>query len=548
MTIAEHTMVPTLACLNTAPPDLLPRVIGAMDVAVTVWQLDQPPDPASLRLIAYNPATVKATRISWAEIVGQRMTEVFPILAGTAIPQTYAELAQNGGVVEFPDQRFAASQGDELLFAVRAVGLPNLCVLVTFTNVTAERLLMQDVQRFFVNLPSLMCVAGTDGYFRRINPAFVAALGYTEAQLLTTPLLDIIHPQDRELLKNELAKLAAGATSLHLEVRCCTCDGEYRALRWSAVPYGDQFYAAAHDVTELREVEAQLRVTATDLASSVAEARSLADTRAQLLAQLENKLTVIQQQQLAIGRVEKLAAIGQLAASVGHELRNPLAAVRNATAYLARRVLDSKWAASLTSDPKIALLFGIIERELNISGKIINDLLDYARERELVLQPCSLLSLVEEALSLISTGSVRVHNTIKDELPLLYIDREQFRQVLVNLIQNAIDAIPAGRSGEVVISAHGGDKLPLQITIQDNGCGIPAEQVERIFEPLYTTKVKGTGLGLAIVQSIMKRHAGQVQVHSQPDLGTRFILILPCPGPTGMPSSRPSSRQVMRLL
>lgn len=138
MTIAEHTMVPTLACLNTAPPDLLPQVVGALSVAVTAWQLDNPPDPARLRLIAYNPATVKP-------------------------------------------------------------------------------------------------------------------------------------------------------------------------------------------------------------------------------------------------------------------LRNPLAAVRNATTYLAKRVLDAKWAASLTADPKIVILFGIIERELNNSGKIISDLLDDARERELVLQPCPLRPLVEEA-------------------------------------------------------------------------------------------------------------------------------------------------------
>ena len=219
-------------------------------------------------------------------------------------------------------------------------------------------------------------------------------------------------------------------------------------------------------------------------------------------------------------RSEKLAAVGQLAASVGHELRNPLAAVRNANAYIAKKLGPQ-------SDPKITQFLGVIDRELVVCTKIISDLLDFARERPLAPAPCPLRALCDEAISVVPHGKVAVNNEISDDIPVPSVDREQFRQILVNLIQNAVEAMPTDREGHVTVRAGGGGEQPWRIEVVDDGAGMPPEVVQRIFEPLFTTKMKGTGLGLAIVAGAVKRHGGSINVQSEAGKGTTFAIELP---------------------
>ncbi|MDC0711301.1 ATP-binding protein [Stigmatella sp. ncwal1] len=224
-------------------------------------------------------------------------------------------------------------------------------------------------------------------------------------------------------------------------------------------------------------------------------------------------------------RVEKLAAVGQLAASVGHELRNPLAAVRNAHTYLAKRLAKPEQAVG---DARVPQLLGLMDRELGNCARIISDLLDFARERPLLLQPCPLRPLVEEAIGVVPPReSVSVLNQVPEQLPVPMLDREQFRQVLINLVQNAVEAIPAERAGQVVVRAEEGGEGSLCLRVVDDGEGIPANVLPHIFEPLFTTKARGTGLGLAIVASRVQRHGGSLNVSSQRGQGSEFIIQLP---------------------
>jgi signal transduction histidine kinase len=225
-------------------------------------------------------------------------------------------------------------------------------------------------------------------------------------------------------------------------------------------------------------------------------------------------------------RVEKLAAVGQLAASVGHELRNPLAAVRNAHAYLSRRL--AKGLAGAADDPRVPQFLGMMDRELNACSKIISDLLDFARERPPALQPCPLRPLVDEAISVVPPREgVRIVNAVPESLPVPNLDKEQFRQVLVNLVQNAAEAMPPGRSGEVSVLAEGGGASAWSIRVVDDGAGIPPDVLPKIFEPLFTTKMKGTGLGLAIVANMVQRHGGTITVRSEAGRGSEFLIQLP---------------------
>jgi two-component system, NtrC family, sensor histidine kinase HydH len=238
---------------------------------------------------------------------------------------------------------------------------------------------------------------------------------------------------------------------------------------------------------------------------------------------LDRALTDLERSQQALVRNEKLAAVGQLAAGVAHELRNPLAAIRNAHSYVAKRLEGQG-----PSDPRFKQFMEVMDREMEACSKIISDLLEFARERPPVRRPCPLQPLVSEALALVPPRpGVRLLNQVSDGIPIPNLDKEQFRQIIVNLAQNAVEAMPSDRSGEVVVAAAGGGQDPWRITVHDNGEGIPQEALDKIFLPLFTTKTKGTGLGLAIVSNLVVRHGGEIRVESEPGVGTKFHITLP---------------------
>ncbi len=268
----------------------------------------------------------------------------------------------------------------------------------------------------------------------------------------------------------------------------------------------------------------EMRAMAVRQAEIEALSQRLADSEREKSHSLDVALSDLERSHLVVLKSEKLAALGQLAASVGHELRNPFAAARNAASYVSNRLTGS----TAVLDPKVQQFLGIIERELAVSGKIIADLLEFAREREPQLKPCPLLPLVDEAVGLVSAGGVRIDNQIPGDMPVPSLDRDQFRQVLINLIQNAVEAIPSSKTnGQVVIRGELSGSSGVRVSIADNGAGISNEASAKIFEPLFTTKSKGTGLGLAIVANMIRAHRGSINVESAPGDGATFIIDLP---------------------
>jgi two-component system sensor histidine kinase HydH len=262
------------------------------------------------------------------------------------------------------------------------------------------------------------------------------------------------------------------------------------------------------------------------IAERQATVEALSESERQNSAALDRALSELRESQDALVRTEKLAAVGQLAASVGHELRNPLAAVRNAHSYIQKRLADPSQTAA-KPDARVGQFMELIDRELSACTKIISDLLDFARERRPARSPCPLRPLTAAAIDLVpQRARVLISNGVPETLPVPSLDPDQFRQVLANLVQNAVEAMPE-TGGTVLVGAEGGGGTPWRIFIKDDGPGMPAEVMGKIFQPLYTTKTKGTGLGLSIVASMVSRHEGSIKVDSIVGRGTTFMIELP---------------------
>jgi two-component system, NtrC family, sensor kinase len=219
---------------------------------------------------------------------------------------------------------------------------------------------------------------------------------------------------------------------------------------------------------------------------------------------------------------EKLAAVGQLAAGVVHEINNPLTAIIANAQILSRE---------LTDDPDKLESVKLIELAGVRASQVVQNLLGFARKENYDFKPTNLNETIQNALKLLQhklvAQSVPLKQDLAEDMPLILGSRDHLEGVWVNLIINALDAMK-GQEGKLVVTSRFANN-EFRITIADNGQGIPPEKISRIFEPFYTTKGfnQGTGLGLSICHRIVKNHGGYITVDSQIGLGTKFTIVLP---------------------
>jgi two-component system NtrC family sensor kinase len=226
----------------------------------------------------------------------------------------------------------------------------------------------------------------------------------------------------------------------------------------------------------------------------------------------------------AVAQSEKLAAIGRLAAGVMHEINNPLATIAACAESMA---LEAPPSADGPQYVKI------IEAEVERCKRIVDGLLDFSRPRAQQRESLQLNMVVERTLFLLNHHSrfkqLTVERQLAPHLPMVHANAEQLIQVLIALLMNAADAMPA--KGRVILRTRTATRAGKHVVldVQDEGTGIPHDQMARIFEPFYTTKEqgRGTGLGLAICHGIIANHGGRIEVSSEPGKGTRFSVHLP---------------------
>jgi signal transduction histidine kinase len=252
----------------------------------------------------------------------------------------------------------------------------------------------------------------------------------------------------------------------------------------------------------------------------------LADRERRRTRQLEQKSTELERANKDLEesfqrakRADRLAAVGQLAAGLAHEIRHPLASIEGAVNVLANP--DSP--GELQTEFR-----GIIKKECRRLGGLLTELLDFARPREPRFRRLDVAASVEDAVRLarssLATSNVRIETSLTGNLPAVECDEEQIKQVLLNLLMNAVQAMPDGGRVDVSASQEGGH---VALIVADDGPGIPEEMRARIFDPFFTTREAGTGLGLAVVQQIVTQHGGQIDVEQNGAQGARFVVRIP---------------------
>ncbi len=238
----------------------------------------------------------------------------------------------------------------------------------------------------------------------------------------------------------------------------------------------------------------------------------------QLEEMVESRTRELEQAQEKLVRSERLAAAGELASGVGHELRNPLNVIRNCV-YLINMSLEGNVSADVMDTLKL------LDLQVDISNKIVSDLLDFTRVKAPARTVVSINNMVRERVSWASIPEkVQMVYDLAEETPQIFVDGEQVGRAFTNIINNAVQAMNSG--GELRIST-GTDEDYAWVKFKDSGCGIPAENLHKIFEPLFSTKPKGIGLGLAISKRMVEQNSGELEVESLVGAGTTFTLKLP---------------------
>lgn len=348
----------------------------------------------------------------------------------------------------------------------------------------------EELDHFFAITPDMLCIAGMDGRFKRVNAAWHDTLGWADEDLTAVPYLDFVHPDDRAATQAESASLAAGDTTFTFENRYRCTDGSYKWLSWRAAPTASRslVYATARDVTEQKRTARELEKRATEL--------------------------------VAVNR--ELEAFSY---SVSHDLRAPLRHIGGFATLLTE-------SASLNTEG-VRWLKTIIDSATHM-GCLIDDLLAFSRVGRSELEPTDvdLWHLVGEVQQEIMTG-ISGESVVwcVHPLPSVHGDRSLLRLAFVNLLSNAVKYSASRTPAEIEIGTLAGDAHETVLFVRDNGVGFDMQYAHKlfgVFQRLHSSEeFEGTGIGLANVKRIVHRHGGRVWAESAIDHGATFYVALP---------------------
>ena len=378
----------------------------------------------------------------------------------------------------------------------------DLSVVVDITN---RKRAEAELENFFAVSLDFLTIAGSDGYFKRVNPTVTDILGWTVEEFLSRPYLEYVHPDDREATLREVERqLVRGEKTLHFENRYLHKDGSWRLLSWRSVPHADgMMYGAAQDITDSRRAELEIR---------------------RLNADLQERATEVE------AANKELEAFSY---SVSHDLRAPL---RHIQGYIAMLVRDTSGQLS----EKAQRYLGTIADAAREMGELIDNLLTFSRmgRIELRFERVDLNEIVDEVRS--DLEPVMRDRSIVwrvDRLPVVRGDRSMLKQVFVNLLDNAVKYTRPRNPATIEVGSGGPENGRAVLFVRDNGVGFDlkyADKLFAVFQRLHRPdEFEGTGVGLANVQRIVRRHGGRVWADAKVDAGATFFLTLERVADTG---------------
>jgi len=221
-------------------------------------------------------------------------------------------------------------------------------------------------------------------------------------------------------------------------------------------------------------------------------------------------------------KLEKLATVGELATMVGHDLRNPLQSIENATYYLNNEL--PRLPPFTPIPPKALEMLQIINDSVNYADKIIKDLHDFSATKKPILQKTNINTIVKETLSQAKAPEKVKLITELGHLPEIKADKDMIKRIFLNLAINGIQAMEKGGTLKVSTKKIGDT---IEVSFKDTGIGIPKENIKKIFTPFFTTRAKGMGMGLPICKKFVEMHGGSIEVESEEGKGTTFTVKLP---------------------
>lgn len=460
--------------------------------------------------LSMNPSAEKLTGYSSGELFQLDFTPlIFPNdlprtihhfeLAGKGIPQTFEfrMIHKNGRGIDVQITNVPIAVDGKIVGVYGIAKDITQRMQVEGTNQTHLSLKAQDItelkrirqqllesqeryRSLLVYNPDGVGVLDLQGFFSEANPVLEKLTGYTREELLQMTFLDLVLPKDREIAQQWWGKFLEEKKPLSLDIRIMQKDGQILHLRSRNIPVVInnkilEIYTITRDITEQKRTEELLR------------------------------------------KSEKLTAVGQLAAAIAHEVRNPLTSLKGFT-----QLLQSQTSGENKE------YYVIMLKELERIELISSELLVLAKPQAPRFESRNIKPILQDVVTLLESqaimNNVQVVVDISNLLPSVQCDENQLKQVFVNIIKNAIEAMPDG--GILHIQA----KTNLQnvrIEFMDQGNGIPEEKIPKMGEAFYTTKEKGTGLGLMVTYKIIEQHKGFIEIKSEVGKGTTISVELP---------------------
>lgn len=360
-------------------------------------------------------------------------------------------------------------------------------------------------------MPIGLIVWDTKFHVQSWNPAAEKIFGFTAKEALGKHPYDLIVPKEaRPHVDNIWRRLLEGDMTAYSINENTTKDGRSIICDWANTPLKETdgtvvgVLSMVQDITERKQVEKELKKHREHLEKSVEQrTRELREAQEQLV------------------QSERLSVLGQLAGGVGHELRNPLGAIKNAVYFLTMALEEP--------EPEVKETLEILEREVATSERIISSLLGFARPKPPTLRKVNINEVVQEALYHTTVPEdVKVITQLDESLPAITADPDQLSQAFTNIIGNAIQAMPEG--GQLLVKSKIGSPGWVTVSFHDTGLGIPKPNLRKLFQPLFTTKAKGIGLGLAVTKTLVEAHGGTIEVQSELGKGSTFTIKLPISG------------------